>query len=101
MPFKTNRIEEGTILSLKDEVTVAEAAGLKEALAKLMKEESSFALDVVQVAELDTSIIQLIFSALKTGKEGGVEISLIGRSDVFENAIERIGLNCSSGEMLE
>ena len=92
MPFETNRTEEGAILSLKDEVTVAEAAGLKEALVKLLKEESGFALDVGQVAELDTSIIQLIFSTFKTSKERGVEISLTGRSDAFEDAMERTGL---------
>ena len=93
MPFETSQTEQGTILSLKDEVTVAEAADLKEALVKLMKEERRFALDAGQTTELDTSIIQLIFSAFKAAKEQEVEMSLTGQSEAFESAMERTGLN--------
>ena len=93
MPFKTSQTEQGAILSLKDEVTVAEAAGLKEALVKLMKEESSFVLAAGQTTELDTSIVQLIFSAFSAAKEHGVEMLLTGQSEAFESAMERTGLN--------
>ena len=92
MPFETSQTEQGAILYLKDEVTVAEAAELKDELVKLMSEESSFVLDAGQATELDTSIIQLIFSTSKAAKEQGVEMSLTGRSEAFENAMERTGI---------
>ncbi|WDN89347.1 hypothetical protein BuS5_02315 [Desulfosarcina sp. BuS5] len=92
MPFETSQTEQGAILSLKDEVTVAEAAELKDALVKLIKEESCFALDAGQTTELDTSIIQLLFSAFKAAKEQGVEMPLTGRAEAFKNAMERTGI---------
>ena len=92
MPFETSQTEQGALLSLKDEVTVAEAAELKDALVKLIKEESCFSLDVGQTTELDTSIIQLLFSAFKAAKEQGVEMPLTGRSEAFKNAMERTGI---------
>jgi len=92
MPFETSQTEQGALLSLKDEVTVAEAAELKEALVKLIEEKSCFVLDAGQTTELDTSIIQLLFSAFKAAKEQGVEMSLIGRSEAFESTMERTGI---------
>jgi len=93
MPFETSQTEQEAILSLKDRVTVAEAAKLKDALVKLMKTGSSFTLDAGQAAELDTSIIQLIFSAFKAAKEQGVKMSLTGHSEAFDSAMERTGLS--------
>ena len=93
MSFESKQTDRGLVLSLNDEVTVAEVAKLKDTLIKLMKTESSFTLDAGQATELDTSIIQLIFSAFKTAKEKGVEISLTGHSEAFDSAMERTGLS--------
>lgn len=93
MPFESKQTEQGSVLFLNDEVTVAEAAKLRDALIKLMKTESSFTLDAGQATELDTSIIQLIFSAFKAAKEQGVEMSLRGHSRALDSAMERTGLS--------
>ncbi|MDY7033981.1 MAG: STAS domain-containing protein [Thermodesulfobacteriota bacterium] len=93
MPFEKSQTEQGTVLWLKDEVTVAEAAELKNVLSRLTKDESCFALDVGQTTELDTAIMQLIFSASKFAKEQGVEMSLTGHSEALDSAMKRTGLN--------
>ena len=73
MPFEIGQSEQGAVLYLKDEVTVAEAADLKEAMETLIRENSRLSLDTAQIAELDTSIMQLIFSAFKSAKDQGVK----------------------------
>jgi anti-anti-sigma factor len=92
MPFESNQTKQGSVLFLSNDLTVAESLNLKEELVKLMKTESSFVLDISQITEIDTSIIQLIFAAFKAAKEQEVEMSLGGHSDAFDSAIERTGI---------
>ena len=92
MPFEIGQSEQGAVLYLKDEVTVAEAAEIKKEMAKLIRNNSRLSLDTAQIAELDTSIIQLIFSAFKSARDQGVEMMLTGHSEAFDAAMERTGM---------
>lgn len=68
-------------LVLSDELTVAQAGAIREALSESLGKVSSLTVDITGASEVDLSFLQLLCSAHLTATNKGKRIALAGRSN--------------------
>lgn len=82
------------ILQLPEELTIAEAARLRERLRAALDGGAPVVLDAAGVAEVDAAGLQLLCAARRSAAARGVPLTLRGRgrSEALARALEVSGL---------
>jgi anti-anti-sigma factor len=93
LPFTVDNSGGTARLVLEGDSTISSAAELKKALLELLEGHSSLQVDIERTTEVDTAVLQLLFSACKTVTAMGKTFELVGKSDAFAEALERTGLS--------
>ena len=79
-------------LKIEGPMTVYEIEEIHKKLIQAFEQGKETVVDLTAVTECDTSGIQILYSAAKTAKEKGVNISFLLDSEAIEVAAERIGV---------
>lgn len=87
-------------LRLAGELTIYNAMAVKEALLDALAESSEVVLDLEAVAEIDTSGVQLLITAVREAKNAGKLLSLHGPSGAVRGLIELYDLSGWFGDSL-
>lgn len=67
-----------SILTLKDSVSIEQATSLKAELLDFIKENEKIYIDLSQVTDIDTSILQLILSASQEATNSKKQLFVMG-----------------------
>lgn len=65
-------------IQLMDSVGIEQASSIKKQLASALKSKKSISVDISQIVDIDTSIIQLILAAKKEAESKDIEFYLTG-----------------------
>jgi anti-anti-sigma regulatory factor len=89
---KTPRAPQGGRIELAAELTIAHAAGLQRSFKDGLAGGGALLLDGTHVAQIDTSILQLLVALWRAGAERGVSCSWAGASDALRRSATLIGV---------
>ncbi len=90
--LKTNMENQTSVLSLTGNLNIQQSIQLKEALVNALQSSKICMLDMKNVTHYDLSIIQLIYSAYKTAKDSGQEVTVLGEfPQIFISAVDDAG----------
>jgi len=78
MEIARSRGENGVVLAMKGDFTVAVARELREALSSAFDEKGGVVLDVAGVEDADITFLQLLIAADAFAREQGRRLSLTG-----------------------
>lgn len=92
MPFTREEQNGNAVLRMKGEMTVYEAASLRDAFLESLDAFDGVIVDLRAVTEIDVPGLQLIVSAQKTAEKRNKAFSVGALSDVVADAVYRIGL---------
>ncbi|MEW5800960.1 MAG: STAS domain-containing protein [bacterium] len=90
--------QESSCLSLEGEVTINEAARLKETLLGLLSTQEPVTINLEGITRIDTSGLQLLYAAHQTAIHQGKNFSLVNPSLSFMQAAKLAGLFFQSPE---
>jgi len=88
MPFSITTVQGRQILNLDGAVTIRDAQELAARLAEDLEEGASVGVDTAGLEDIDTCILQLLYSLRQTAQE----LFFDNPSVVFLRALERCGL---------
>ena len=88
---KTRRAPQSGRLELPAELTIAQAAELQRSFKDALA-DGALIVDGTRVTQIDTSILQLLASAWRTGAERGTPCSWAGTSDALRRSAALIGV---------
>jgi ABC-type transporter Mla MlaB component len=88
MPYSLHSTEEGLILELTGGLTARHVADLAGSLGSCVSSGSNVSVRASDVADVDTSILQLLVSLRKTSAAFAIDEP----SDAFINAVDRCAL---------
>ena len=78
--------------SVGGELTIYEAAGLRDELLRALEGHSVLELDLSGVSGMDTAGLQVIMALKKTGRARGVQVTLSHHSEAVTHAIQLFDL---------
>lgn len=87
-------------LCIEGEMTIYQAADLKQTLAAALQQCEVLEIDLSAVSEIDTAGIQLLIATKKAAQAGGKELRLIAHSDAVLEAFELLDLSGYFGDPL-
>ncbi len=88
--------ETSDMVALGPELTIIQAAGLRDALADAVREaQGDLSLDLSSVSEFDSSAIQLLLAASRTLAPKGFHLSVGQASPMVRDALNVFGLSDS------
>lgn len=78
--------------ALSGELSIFNAQALHEALLPWLQRQQALTLDLSQVTQIDSSILQILMQARRHLKAQGLELNLVQHSAVVISALETLGL---------
>ncbi|MEW6379182.1 MAG: STAS domain-containing protein [bacterium] len=90
--------QQGNRLNLEGEITINDAVVLKETLLSYLAAQTTLSIDLHGVTKIDTSGLQLLFTAHQTAIHQGRKLSLENPSPAFLQAVKLAGLTFQSPE---
>jgi anti-sigma B factor antagonist len=78
---------------LGPDMTIYNAAALREQLAAAVTEGALIELDLADVAEIDSSGLQLLLAARKSARARGATLRLVRRSAAVDDALALLALD--------
>lgn len=88
------------LLRIEGEMTIYQAAELKQTLAATLAQCDELEIDLSAVTEIDTAGVQLLISAKKTAQSLQKELHLRGHSAAVLDAFELLDLGAYFGDPL-
>jgi anti-anti-sigma regulatory factor len=88
VPFSIARMQGRLVLKLEGAVTVRDAQDLATKVGEEMEEGAAVSVDAGSLEDIDTCILQLLYSLGKTG----ATLSFDNPSDAFIAVVDRCGL---------
>ena len=92
MDISSQKKEDVIYLRLKGEITINETANLKDILLQNLAEGQSLELSLEQVTKIDTSGLQVLYSAYQTAHKQGKKLCLVKPSPEFIETARLAGL---------
>lgn len=89
---KTPRTPPPKRIELAAELTIAHAADLQRSFKQQLAGCDALIVDGTHVTQIDTSILQLLVAAWRTGAQRGISCSWAGASDALRRAATLIGV---------
>lgn len=86
------KIKEKAKLKIEGSMSIYEMNDLRTRFVSFIEENDFLELDIKDVFECDTSGIQLLCSALRSAREKGKKINIVGKSQAVEDALSRAGM---------
>ncbi|HLK65453.1 MAG TPA: STAS domain-containing protein [Bryobacteraceae bacterium] len=90
---RVTKDESGRVLKIAGSLDIGVAEELHRALRDFVCQESGAALDLTEVDECDTAVLQLFYSARKTLEGSGRSIQFAGLSHAVRQAGADLGLS--------
>lgn len=95
------KTKKGTLV-LSNELTVAQASAIRDALAESLGKVSSLTVDITEASEVDLSFLQLLCSAHRTATKKDKLVVLAGRSNkALQKAITETSYRRAAGCILD
>ncbi|WP_286757768.1 STAS domain-containing protein [Ralstonia sp. RL] len=87
-------------LRIEGEMTIYQAAELKQTLASALRQGEALEIDLSAVGEIDAAGIQLLIAAKKSAQAAGKELRLVAHSDAVVEAFELLDIGGWFGDPL-
>jgi ABC-type transporter Mla MlaB component len=93
MKHKKPEINGREIFKIEGSLCISEMSGLKRKLLNHLKKNDTLELDIKNVMECDTAGIQFLHSVMRSARERGNKLNILGKSKPVEDALSRAGMN--------
>ncbi|MFB2865784.1 STAS domain-containing protein [Aeromonas sp. MdU4] len=98
MQLQSERLDNRTVVTLPDELTIYTVGELKEALSPLLYQGCDLELNLANVTEIDSAGLQLLLAAKKTAQQQSYSLSLVWHSNAVLELLELCQLSAFFGD---
>ena len=98
MTLQSEMLDNKTVVTLPDELTIYTVGEIKEALTPLLYQGRELELNLANIAEIDSAGLQLLIAAKKSTQQQGSPLSLVWHSNVVLELLELCQLSGFFGD---